>query len=102
MTTLLIARNWPALLVASACAGIATSVWVRPPPLSIGVLTAACATGALLSGGARRLAFAGVALACTGLWWGSLRSDALDQSALVGRIGDSASARVVVTGPPPA
>jgi competence protein ComEC len=100
VTTPVIARNWPALLVASACAGIATSVWLRPPQLSIGLLTAALATGALLSSGTRRLAFAGIALACAGLWWGSLRSDALDRSALVGRIGESASARVVVTGPP--
>ena len=26
-----LATGWPALLVASACIGIAVSVWVRPP-----------------------------------------------------------------------
>ena len=42
---------------------------------------------------------AGVALACVGLWWGSLRGEALDQSFLAHRLGESAPARLVVTGP---
>ena len=34
-----------------------------------------------------------------GLWWGTLRNDALDRSVLAERIGRTAPARVVVTGP---
>jgi len=47
----------------------------------------------------RRLALASVALVLVGLWWGAVRNDALEQSFLSGRLGQSASARVVVTGP---
>jgi competence protein ComEC len=92
-------RNWPALLVAAACLGLSLSVWVRPA-LTL-LLPGACLalSAALVTEGTRRLALACVALALAGLWWGSLRSDALDRSVLVSRVGESASARVVVTGP---
>jgi competence protein ComEC len=91
--------NWPALLAVAACVGIATSVWVRPPPaLLVGVATCAV-LGALGTRDERRLALGGVALACAGLWWGSLRGDALDRSVLRSRLGEAASAQVVVTGP---
>jgi competence protein ComEC len=94
-----VTRNWPALLVAAGCVGLSLSVWVRP---ALGLLLpAACLalSAALVTEGSRRLALAGVALALAGLWWGSMRSDALDRSVLVERLGEAASARVVVTGP---
>jgi competence protein ComEC len=95
----LLETGWPALLVWSACAGIAVSTWVRPP-LSLQAAAALTAlAGALVSRDTRRLALAAVALALVGLWWGTVRNDALERSFLAGRLGRPASARVVVTGP---
>ena len=53
----------------------------------------------LVASDATRLALAASALALAGLWWGALRGDALERSVLADRIGETASARVVVTGP---
>ena len=95
----LLETGWPAVLVWSACAGIAVSTWVRPPPVvDAGVGTIAVA-GALVSRDLRRLALTAVALALLGLWWGTLRNDALERSVLAERLGWTAPARVVVTGP---
>jgi hypothetical protein len=91
--------RWPALLVGSACVGIALSVWLRPPAALPALVAFSAVVGALLASHRRRLAFAGVALACAGLWWGTIRGDALDRSFLAGRLGHEASARVVTTGP---
>ena len=92
-------RDWPALLVAAACLGLSASVWVRPD-VRLSLFIAFFVVGvALLTTGPRRLALAGLLFALAGLWWGSLRSDALDRSVLATRLGESESARVVVTGP---
>ncbi|HEX2304158.1 MAG TPA: hypothetical protein VHH57_11090, partial [Gaiella sp.] len=72
--------RWPALLVGSACVGIALSVWLRPPAALPALVAFSAVVGALLASDRRRLAFAGVALACAGLWWGTIRGDALDRS----------------------
>ena len=96
----LLETGWPALLVASACVGIALSVWLRPP-LALPALSAVAAFGgAVATRDLRRLALAGIALACAGLWWGTIRGEALDRSYLAERLGREAPARVVVTGPP--
>ena len=94
-----LATSWPALLAGVACAGLALSVWLRPPGALL--LPAACASavGALLARDARRVALAGVALALVGLWWGALRMEALERSVLAERFGERAPARVVVSGP---
>jgi competence protein ComEC len=95
----LVATGWPALLVGAACVGLSVSVWLRLPA---GVLlpTALGATAAALAArGLRRVALAGIALALVGLWWGGLRSDALDRSVLVAHIGQRLPTRVVITGP---
>jgi len=94
----LLETGWPALLVGSACAGIALSTWVRPPPPVQAVAVATAFAGALATRDVRRLALAAIALAFAGMWWGAIRNDALEQSFLAGRLGESASARVVVTG----
>jgi competence protein ComEC len=94
-----VASSWPALLVGAACVGIALSAWTRPPPLALGAGAVLAVAGALLARESPRLAFTALALACAGLWWGSLRGEALDHSFLAERIGERASARVVVTGP---
>ncbi len=91
--------NWPALLVAATCVGLALGVWVRPSPALVVGSISLTIGAALLAAEGRRLVLAAVALALVGLWWGSLRSDALDRSWLEPRIGEAASARVVVTGP---
>jgi competence protein ComEC len=91
--------GWPALLVWSACAGIAASTWLRPPLAVDAGVGGTAVAGALVSRDLRRLALAAVALALLGLWWGTLRNGALERSVLVERLGARASARVVVTGP---
>lgn len=90
---------WPTLLVCALCAGIGAGVWIRPPTVS--VLAGAVFTGvvATLVDGHARVAAAACALAFVGLAWGGLRTDALEQSALRLRIGESVTATVVVTGP---
>ena len=69
----------------------------RRSPSALAALCGLC--WAIAAQGPRRLALAGVAIACAGLWWGALRSEALEQSFLAQRLGQSAPARVVVTGP---
>ena len=94
------ARHWPALLVCAACLGLAASVWVGLPVPVVAGATCLVFLVALAAHGTARLAVAGAALALAGLWWGTLRGDALDRSVLASRLGENASARVVVTGPP--
>jgi competence protein ComEC len=92
--------GWPTALVLSACIGLALSNWLRAPP-SLPLLVGGMAVGASLlaqTDVARVAAFA-VVLTCAGLWWGGLRLDALEESALLARIGEHRDARVVVTGP---
>ncbi len=93
-----VSTNWPALLVAAACTGIALSVWIRLPATTLALAALLALAGALLTRDTARVGLAAVALACAGLWWGALRNDALDRSALSARIGETATARVVVTG----
>ena len=95
----LLETGWPTLLVSAACVGIAVSTWVRPPPLLQASAAATALAAALASRGTRRLALAAVGLALLGLWWGTVRNDALERSFLAERMGERASARVVVTGP---
>ncbi len=95
----LLETGWPALLVWSACAGITVSTWMRPPSSLQAVAAATALAGALVSRDMRRLALAAVALALVGLWWGTVRNDALERSFLSEQLGRPASARIVVTGP---
>ncbi|MCS7007509.1 MAG: ComEC/Rec2 family competence protein, partial [Gaiellaceae bacterium] len=90
--------HWPALAVGAACAGLAAANVVSGDPLACGaVALAGLAAIALLDGWARFLALA-LALGAIGLWWGSLRMEALERTELAARLGESGSARVVVTG----
>jgi len=84
-------RDWPALLIGAACIGLAASVWVRPPWMLLAGVTSVALVAALAASDNRRLALAGVALLVAGLWWGALRCEALDQSYLADRIGETAS-----------
>ena len=94
----LLETNWPALLVAAACVGLTSSVWLRPSEAVLLPAAAVAACAAVVERDLRRVACAAVALALVGLWWGALREDALDRSVLAERIGERADARVVVTG----
>lgn len=92
-------RSWPTLLVACVCVGIAAANWVRPPVRLLVAAVVVAAVAAVLATGQRRLALVGASLAAAGLWWGGLRSEALERSLLEARVGETASARVVLTGP---
>jgi competence protein ComEC len=95
-----IARNWPALLLVAVSVGIVLANWVRLPLLVLVTLAVGCAGLVLREAEPRRrLALAAAALVVAGLWWGGLRSVALEESVLAGHLGETASARVVVTGP---
>ncbi len=91
--------QWPALLVGSACAGIAGANWLRLSQLGLLVLAIAALVGMVASDGLVRIAALAVALAVLGLWWGSLRLDALDGSVLEAKIGSSGRTEAVTTGP---
>jgi competence protein ComEC len=94
-----LARLAPTVPVAAACGGLALSNWVRLAVPAL-LLVAFAAVTAAVADGRPRAALVGVACAAAGLWWGGLRSDALERSVLADRVGTSAEARVVVTGPP--
>jgi competence protein ComEC len=72
--------------------------WVAPS-----LLVAACLLGALgglaFARGDARTAAIAAALLLVGLWWGSLRLDALRESSLAAEIGGSGTTELVVTGP---
>ena len=83
--------HWPALLVGSACAGLALSIWISVP-LSAAAVVALAALGAVLTLAApARVAALAVVVAVLGLAWGSLRMDALRQSVLAGSSARRAS-----------
>jgi competence protein ComEC len=91
--------QWPALLAGSACFGLSVANWVSIGWGTASLLAVLGLLGvALLQGGARIVALA-LVLVSLGLWWGSLRLDALAESVLVEDIGATGQARVVTTGP---
>ncbi|MDH4345787.1 MAG: ComEC family competence protein, partial [Thermoleophilia bacterium] len=98
--TSLLSRRWPTLLLLAACAGLAAPALAAPPRAVVIALAVAAAAAALtVAQGVPRLAFVALLLGCTGLVWGGLRMDALERSVLRERLGEVASARVVVTSP---
>jgi competence protein ComEC len=91
--------HWPALLVGSACVGLAASNWIALSGFVIAAAAFVALVGIVALDGPARLVALGAALAVAGLWWGALRLDALDRSLLAGGIGESGPAQLVVTGP---
>jgi ComEC/Rec2-related protein len=63
------------------------------------VVLAAGIAGVALVDGVSRIAALALVLAAGGMWWGSLRLDALGRSVLVSEIGASGPAELVTTGP---
>jgi competence protein ComEC len=93
-------RNYPYVLATSVCAGLATSNAARSLSLVVVVAALLLATCcAFATAPIARVTLLSVALALAGWWWGSARLDALDASWLLPRVGEAASALVVVTGP---
>jgi competence protein ComEC len=97
--TSVVERHWPALLVASACVGIALSVWVTVAAAAACLaLLCSLVTVLMLGGSARRVAIA-VAAVIIGLGWGSLRMDALSASVLSAQVGETGVVELVTVAP---
>jgi competence protein ComEC len=91
---------YPHLLAASACLGLAASNLGRRSDLALAVLAGVAVLAcAFADGPIARVALLSAALALAGWWWGSMRLDTLDSSVLLDRVGESAPALAVVTGP---
>jgi competence protein ComEC len=91
--------HWPALLALSACLGLAASNWVALGIVEIAVLAIVALTGLATFDGTARIVALGAVLALAGLWWGTLRLDALDESVLAAEMGESGPAQLVVASP---
>jgi competence protein ComEC len=89
--------QWPSLLAAATCLGLAAAN-VASVGLAPGlVLASACLLGVALLDEWKRVVALGLSLAALGLTWGSLRVDALERSALEGRVGESGQVEVITT-----
>jgi competence protein ComEC len=93
-------RFAPHVLVGALCLGLAGSLVLRTGGtwMLAAAVAAAIATVAI-GDDRRRLIALALALAAGGLWWGSVRLDALDRSVLVPRIGEVGPTLVEITGP---
>jgi competence protein ComEC len=91
--------HWPTLLGGSACLGLALANWVSPSSAALWALAIASVTGLALLDAGKRVAALALALAAAGLWWGTLRLEAIGESVLAAEIGTAGPARLVVTGP---
>ncbi|HUG63838.1 MAG TPA: DNA internalization-related competence protein ComEC/Rec2 [Gaiellaceae bacterium] len=91
--------HWPALLVAATCSGIASAIWVSTPLALVGALVGVALVGAVVLEDLMRLVALAAALAVLGLGWGSLRMEALRQSALTAEIGEVGHAELVTVAP---
>ena len=88
----------PHVLALALCVGLSLPLVARPPRGALAVAAAALALAAIPLGRWRTAALAAAVLAA-GSWWGALRLDALDRTVLASQVGQSALARVEVTGP---
>ena len=87
------------LLAGALCCGLALALPIRSSSPLLVVCAAAAALLALVTERHRAVLLV-AALAAAGLWWGAVRLEILDRSALAGEIGRAGLARVEVTGPP--
>ena len=91
--------HWPALLVASACVGLALSIWIPVPLVAAAAVAVGCLGAVLGLDGHARIAALAVAIGVLGLAWGSLRMDALRESVLIRDLGETGVAEVVTVAP---
>jgi competence protein ComEC len=93
-------RNYPYVLAASACTGLAAANALRGRSSAVAALALLAALGCAAAAlPLRRVALLSVALLLGGWWWGSARLDAIDSSVLLGRVGEAGLGIAVVTGP---
>ena len=98
--TAILERYAPHLLVGALCLGLAAATVVRASsaPVLVLAVTASVCSAAVLDGHLR-LTILACALGVAGLWWGSLRLDALDRSVLAPHIGESGVGVFEITAP---
>ena len=94
-----LSRASPHLLAGALVVGLGAANLVRLGSPLLAVLAVLVAAGAIAANGTAGFACIAVALVLSGLWWGSVRLDALDRSVLADRIGEVGRVRAVVTGP---
>jgi competence protein ComEC len=93
-------RFAPHVLAGALCLGLAGSLALRAGGTwTLAIALVAVITSVAIDDHRRRLVALALALAAGGLWWGSLRLDALDRSVLAPRIGEVGPALVEITGP---
>jgi competence protein ComEC len=86
------------LLPAAACLGLAAANAARAPS-GLGLVAVCVGAAGAAARDDVRFGLLVLALLVAGWWWGSLRLEALDRSALVAEIDTAARMVVVVTGP---
>ena len=92
--------HWPALLAGSACAGLAGSNWITLGGSALFALVLVSSRGTVtVAAELGEWPRSAALLALTGLGWGAMRLDAMSQSVLLAEVGESGTARLVVTGP---
>jgi ComEC/Rec2-related protein len=97
----LLLRNVPHVLLACLCSGIALANAVRGASPAVAALGAVVVPiAALVSEATRRVALVALALLLVGWWWGSVRLDALDRSALRAQVGTAERSLVEVDAVP--
>jgi competence protein ComEC len=93
-------RFAPHLLAAALCVGLAGSLAARAGDAWMLALAVAAAITSVAADNDRlRIGALALALATGGLWWGSVRLEAIDHSVLVPRVGEVGPALVEITGP---
>jgi competence protein ComEC len=93
-------RFAPHVLAGALCLGLAGSLALRAAGRStLAVALVATIASVAIADDRGRVAALALALAAGGLWWGSVRLEALDRSVLAPRIGEVGPALVEITGP---
>jgi competence protein ComEC len=95
----LLVRWYPHVPAAALCVGLAAANVVRPTSWTLPVAACALVVSAALLGPESGIAALACALLLAGWWWGGIRLDDLDRSALRPVVGETGRATVVVTGP---
>jgi competence protein ComEC len=94
-----LSRAYPHVLLGALCLGVAAANLLRWTWPGAALLAGGLAVAAVAHGDGCRFPLFAAALVLAGLWWGSVRLEAVDRSVLQGRIGTAERSLVVVTGP---
>jgi predicted membrane metal-binding protein len=99
VTLFFLDRYRPHVVAGAVCLGLATANVVRLGSTWVLLAALVAVVASMVLDTRRRLAALSVAVAVAGLWWGSVRLDALDRSVLAPRIGEVGRTLVEITGP---